>query len=726
MQAQPTISVFLPCYNAHAYLPRALDSLRAQTFRDFEIIIINDGSTDPETNAYLESLPDDVRVVHQENRGLSGARNRGFNEARADLILPLDCDDWLAPKFLTDAHAALQAAPEKSFVFADLTLEGEAAGVLEKPHNSFEQLYFNQLPYCILLPRAAWEAIGGYDESMQLGYEDWEFNIRLGLNGYTGLPLNKPHFHYHVSADGMLASTSRVRHVELWRYIRDKHAEAYGAKELWRRWQICSPMESARPLIFYVIWELLFRLLPDKVLTALFQISQPMSHSAREARRLRRAITTRDRGGRQGFFAPILQRIAVPAAMVPALVSRLATYLTIVVAARIMIPEEFGAFTVLTVLGGVVNAVVSGGGDMWLNRFVTQEKVSRNRPPPVWPFYLTISFVVAIGTMLMAWGVTALVPALHEQSGAILLTVFTFGLAGISEALLATLRSTGRTILFFSVRDILVPITALIFLIILRPESVSGFFLILAGVWAAVLVTFSLYALLVAQWKCQMGWLHRSLATPLIKHTLLLMMTNIMSRASNYIDILVLLFFVGLADLGEYRIAAQFAIGFIVVQHFVFLSLPYQLRYVGSSAERQYSRRILQDIQRNLLTLSLIALVFVLVLSEWLLSILGERFIESAHVVRAMFLIRFLELLWGPQHEVLISNGLVRFEVAASLSGITAWIITFAFIYKLVDPVTAAIIATAIGVHLGHIIRATTLTSRGIYCPRLVPLRQQT
>ena len=165
-----------------------------------------------------------------------------------------------------------------------------------------------------------------------------------------------------------------------------------------------------------------------------------------------------------------------------------------------------------------------------------------------------------------------------------------------------------------------------------------------------------------------MGWLHRSLATPLIKHTLLLMMTNIMSRASNYIDILVLLFFVGLADLGEYRIAAQFAIGFIVVQHFVFLSLPYQLRYVGSSAERQYSRRILQDIQRNLLTLSLIALVFVLVLSEWLLSILGERFIESAHVVRAMFLIRFLELLWGPQHEVLISNGLVRFEVALHLS----------------------------------------------------------
>ena len=153
----PTISVFLPCYNAHIYLPRALESLRAQTFQDFEIIIINDGSTDPETIAYLETVPDDIRVVHQENRGLAGARNRGFTEARTNLILPLDCDDWLAPRFLEEAYAALQAAPEKSFIFAGLTLEGEGEGELEKQFNLFEQLYFNQLPYCMLMPRAAWE-----------------------------------------------------------------------------------------------------------------------------------------------------------------------------------------------------------------------------------------------------------------------------------------------------------------------------------------------------------------------------------------------------------------------------------------------------------------------------------------------------------------------------------------------------------------------------------------
>ena len=285
----PTITVFLPCYNAHAYLPRALESLLAQTFQDFETIIVNDGSTNAETIAYLETVPDEIQIIHQENRGLAGARNRAFSEARTNLVLPLDCDDWLAPEFLTDALAAIHEAPPNSFVFADLSLEGEASGILKKPFNLFEQLYFNQLPYCMLMPRAAWQAVGGYDEAMRHGYEDWEFNIRLGLNGYTGIPLGKPHFHYHVSASGMLASTSRARHIELWRYIRSKHADAYTPGALGRRWRAWRSRASARPLVFYLAWELLYRLLPDSFLSKLFQVLRPMSHSAREARRLKRA-----------------------------------------------------------------------------------------------------------------------------------------------------------------------------------------------------------------------------------------------------------------------------------------------------------------------------------------------------------------------------------------------------------------------------------------------------
>lgn len=722
MPTSPTISIFLPCYNAHAYLARALDSLRAQTFQDFEIIIINDGSTDPETIAFLNSSSEDIRVVHQENRGLAGARNRGFAEAQADLILPLDCDDWLAPHFLEEAYAALQTAPEKSFVFADLTLEGEGQGTLEKQFNLFEQLYFNQLPYCMLMPRAAWEEIGGYDEDMRLGYEDWEYNIRLGLHGWTGISLGKPHFHYHVSASGMLATTSRIRHIELWRYIRDKHASAYRPAQLWRRWRFWGSKTSARPLIVYVLWELLFRLLPDRVLGKLFQISRPMSHSARVARQLDRNSKLDGKRRSADIYATLFRKASIPAAIVPALVSRLAGYLTLIVAARIMIPEEFGAFTVLAVLGGVVNAMVSGGGDMWLNRFTTRARVSENHPPRVWSLYLMISlFVSALALVLVSSAILA-IPSLHAQSGTIIMTVLAFSLAGICESLLAMMRATGRTALFFGIRDVFAPLFILALLAFLRPENAEGFFMIVTIVWLAILLSLATYALLIARWTVDVGWLRHSLVVPVVKHTGLLMLTNLGSRAANYIDVLVLLFFVGLAELGEYRIAAQFAIGFIVVQHFIFLSLPYQLRDIGTPVERSASWQRLRDSQTMLMTISAAAFLFVLISAEWLLALLGERFVDAAFIVKAMFMIRFLELLWGPQHEVLISNGLVRFEVAASITGIVVWLITFASIYRQFDPVTSGIIATGLAVHTGHMVRAATLTGKNVYCPRLLPI----
>jgi len=228
--------------------------------------------------------------------------------------------------------------------------------------------------------------------------------------------------------------------------------------------------------------------------------------------------------------------------------------------------------------------------------------------------------------------------------------------------------------------------------------------------------------LLIARWTVDVGWLRHSLVMPVVKHTGLLMLTNLGSRAANYIDVLVLLFFVGLAELGEYRIAAQFAIGFIVVQHFVFLSLPYQLRDIGTPMERSASRRKLRDSQTMLMTISAAAFLFVLISAEWLLSLLGARFVDAAFIVKAMFMIRFLELLWGPQHEVLISNGLVRFEVVASITGIVVWLIAFASIYRHFDPVTAGIIATGLGVHTGHMVRAAMLTGKNVYCPRLLPI----
>jgi glycosyltransferase involved in cell wall biosynthesis len=278
----PLVSVILPCYNAHRFLGQALDSVRMQTFRDYETIVIDDGSTEPETLQFLEKLQGEVRVVRQENRGLSGARNTGFREARGHYVLPLDCDDWIEPQFLERLLAALSTDDsENTFAFSHMTLEGDKTGILPKQFNLFEQLCANQLPYCLLLRRALWQRVGGYDESMRQGAEDWEFNIRLSLAGAHAVVVPEALFHYRVSASGMLLSISRQRHHLLWGTIQRKHAEAYRLGSLFQLWRTWRRMPSARPLWHYVPLLLAHRLLPQRLFQWIFSQAMRFSRSRR-------------------------------------------------------------------------------------------------------------------------------------------------------------------------------------------------------------------------------------------------------------------------------------------------------------------------------------------------------------------------------------------------------------------------------------------------------------
>ncbi len=277
----PVISVILPCYNAHAYLGRALDSIRAQTFRDFEIIVINDGSTNPDTLAYLQTLGDDVRLVCQENLGLPGARNTGFREALGAYVLPLDCDDWIEPTFLAKAIALLEADPDRAYAFAHIALEGNEAGVLRKTYNFFEQLFLNHVPYCIFIRKQIWQQVGGYDESMRRGCEDWEFNLRLGISGFYGLAVPEPLFHYHVSTTGMLQSLTSNLYAEIWSGIQEKHKGSYSLGSLTRAWVKWRRAPCNRSLPLYFIYYLAYLALPRSIFMALYRRLLSFSRATR-------------------------------------------------------------------------------------------------------------------------------------------------------------------------------------------------------------------------------------------------------------------------------------------------------------------------------------------------------------------------------------------------------------------------------------------------------------
>ena len=100
-ESKPAVSVIVPVYNVEPYLRRCIDSLIKQTLQNIEIILIDDGSTDGCEAICDEYAANDarVRVVHQENVGLSEARNAGIDRARADYLMFVDGDDWVEPEF---------------------------------------------------------------------------------------------------------------------------------------------------------------------------------------------------------------------------------------------------------------------------------------------------------------------------------------------------------------------------------------------------------------------------------------------------------------------------------------------------------------------------------------------------------------------------------------------------------------------------------------------------
>ncbi|GLB50003.1 glycosyltransferase family 2 protein [Neptunitalea lumnitzerae] len=113
---QPLFSVIIPLYNKELYIADTLSSVLNQTFSDFEVIIINDCSTDKSVAKVATIANEQVQIIHHKNnQGLSASRNTGFNYAKGEIICLLDADDLWKPNFLTEIHNLYQQFPEAQF-----------------------------------------------------------------------------------------------------------------------------------------------------------------------------------------------------------------------------------------------------------------------------------------------------------------------------------------------------------------------------------------------------------------------------------------------------------------------------------------------------------------------------------------------------------------------------------------------------------------------------------
>lgn len=215
---EPKVSVVVSLYNKFPYFGQCLGSISNQTYTNFELIIVDDGSTDD--GRFIEGLS----VIRIGNRGQSGARNAGVLNSTGDYILPLDADDWIDPTYLEKTvllmrtNVGIVSTGMNRFGLVNDYLPAEVQTI------NTERLY-NNIPCCSLIRREAFLETGGYNSRVD-GYEDWNLWIDILKRGWKHAVINEPLFNYRVLGNAANAEADKKRN-ELVATIKTLHAEIY-------------------------------------------------------------------------------------------------------------------------------------------------------------------------------------------------------------------------------------------------------------------------------------------------------------------------------------------------------------------------------------------------------------------------------------------------------------------------------------------------------------------
>ena len=205
-----TISIITPCYNSEATLENTLQSVINQDFTDWEVIIINDGSTDSTEQIAKRWVEKDERFKYfsKKNEGLGKARNYGIEKAQGKYILPLDSDNLIEKEFCKKAIEIFKNNSDIDVIHGYAEYFGEKEGLWKVDDFDLQKiLMYNYIDACAIFKKELWEKVGGYDENMPYqGNEDWDFWISLGNEKAVFFNLHEVTFKYFVSKKSMIHS----------------------------------------------------------------------------------------------------------------------------------------------------------------------------------------------------------------------------------------------------------------------------------------------------------------------------------------------------------------------------------------------------------------------------------------------------------------------------------------------------------------------------------------
>lgn len=215
----PKVSVILTCFNHRDFIEKAIESIRSQTLPSFELICIDDGSTDG-TREFLASTEFDQLILNDQNIGTYASLNKAIRASKADLIAILNDDDIWEPTKLADQVELLDQQPGVGLVGCDGFFIDSEGNRTEVNPLGFEFPFFETgdqidgfvyrnlvIPSGAMFRRSVFEELGGFDE-MYFGSGDWDMWLRFALSGQVGC-VRKPLLRYRVHSGG--ASTNREK-----------------------------------------------------------------------------------------------------------------------------------------------------------------------------------------------------------------------------------------------------------------------------------------------------------------------------------------------------------------------------------------------------------------------------------------------------------------------------------------------------------------------------------
>ena len=229
MQNTALVSVIVPCYNDGKYIRECLNSIHKQHYENYEIILVDDGSTDEATLRELKKINHSkLKKYRTHNQGPSKTRNFGISESSGEYIFPLDSDNKVGKVFIQEAVEILNLQNEVKVVCCNLQYFGAKTGIKVFKAPTLENMICeNQIECASVYRRKDFDMTKGYNPNMSEGLEDWDFWLSMLENGGKAHKIEKAEIYYRVKRSSRNSSISQTQFTRLRRQIYENHKELY-------------------------------------------------------------------------------------------------------------------------------------------------------------------------------------------------------------------------------------------------------------------------------------------------------------------------------------------------------------------------------------------------------------------------------------------------------------------------------------------------------------------